>query len=43
MVTGDRERQDSRAAMPACAWQLVRLGLNAQVGLVFTCSRMFFG
>lgn len=43
MVTGDRERQDSWAATPACAWQLVRLRLNAQVSLAFTCSCMFFG
>ena len=43
MVTGDRGRQDSQAATLACVWQLVGLGLNAQVGLVFTCSCMFFG
>lgn len=43
MVTGDRERQDSWAATLACAWQLVRLGLNTQIGLVSTCSCTFFG
>lgn len=43
MVTGDRERQDSRTPMLACVWQHIRLKLSTQGSLVLTCSCTFFG